>query len=120
METERGTLVWYELVHPFNQVFMTVNGHHHGSTHRVKQNAAGNPVLQMLVDYQSGYHGGNGWMRFAEFDEADEMISFKTYSPWVDKLPRPQKTYFDVAYLTGVRDQFKVPFNFEERFNFVQ
>ncbi|MGM0754168.1 MAG: LamG-like jellyroll fold domain-containing protein [Bacillota bacterium] len=118
IETERGTLAWDQLVHPFNQVFMTVNGHHHGSTHRVKQNAAGNPVLQVLVDYQSSYHGGNGWMRFAEFDEADGTISFKTYSPWVDKLPRPQKTYFDVAYLTGVRDQFQIPFDFEERFDF--
>ncbi|MGM0841789.1 MAG: LamG-like jellyroll fold domain-containing protein [Bacillota bacterium] len=120
IDTDRGTLVWDELVNPFNQVFMTVNGHHQGSTHRVKQNAAGNPVLQMLVDYQSSYHGGNGWMRFAEFDEADEVISFKTYSPWVDKLPRPQKTFFDVAYLTGVRDQFQIPFDFDERFDFVR
>ncbi|MFC7786043.1 LamG-like jellyroll fold domain-containing protein [Rossellomorea sp. GCM10028870] len=120
IETERGTLAWDELVHPFNQVFMTVNGHHQGSTHRVKKNAAGNQVLQMLVDYQSSYHGGNGWMRFAEFDESDKVIRFKTYSPWVDKLPRPQKTYFDVAYLTGERDQFQIPFDFEERFDFGQ
>jgi hypothetical protein len=120
IDTGRGSQVWDELVNQHNQVFMTVNGHHQGSAHRLKQNAEGNHVIQLLVDYQSSYHGGNGWMRFAEFDESNENISFKTYSPWVDKLPKPERTYFDVMYLTGENDQFEIPFDFEERFDFAQ
>ncbi|WP_299742886.1 LamG-like jellyroll fold domain-containing protein [uncultured Rossellomorea sp.] len=118
IDTWRGSLIWDELVNDHNQVFMTVNGHHHGAGHRIKENAHGNEVIQMLVDYQSSYQGGNGWMRFAEFSESDDKISFKTFSPWVEKLSKSQMTYFDVTHLTGTADQFEIPFHFEKRFDF--
>ncbi|WP_234402359.1 LamG-like jellyroll fold domain-containing protein [Oceanobacillus damuensis] len=117
-DTARGNLIWDELVDDHNQVFMTVSGHHHGALQRIKQNATGNDVIQILVDYQSSFAGGNGWMRFAEFDEQENQINFKTYSPWVEKLPKPQRTYFDVKYLNSENDQFEIDFNFEERFSF--
>ncbi|MGJ9459974.1 LamG-like jellyroll fold domain-containing protein [Oceanobacillus sp. CF4.6] len=118
-DTTRGNLIWDELINEHNQVFMTVSGHHHGALHRVKENAEGNEVIQLLVDYQSSIAGGNGWLRFAEFDEQLNKINFKTFSPWVEKLPKPKRTYFDVSYLTSDNDQFEIDFNFEERFDFV-
>ncbi|WP_231514875.1 LamG-like jellyroll fold domain-containing protein [Oceanobacillus salinisoli] len=118
VDSARGDFIWDELINDYNQVFMTVSGHNHGALHRVKENAKGNDVIQILVDYQSSYAGGNGWLRFAEFDEQDNQINFKTYSPWVEKLPKPQRTYFDVKYLNSENDQFEIDFNFEERFDF--
>ena len=53
VESANGQLIWDELVNDHNQVFMTVNGHYFGITHQVKQNAAGNDVIQMLVNYQN-------------------------------------------------------------------
>lgn len=117
-DTKRGNMIWNELVNLNDQVFMTVNGHHHGSLHRIKQNAKGNDVIQVLVDYQSSYAGGNGWMRFAEFDEKLNKINFKTYSPWVENLSKNERTYFDVKYLNSENDQFEIDLNFKERFNF--
>ena len=40
---------------------MTVNGHYFGITHQVKQNAAGNDVIQMLVNYQNDLSWGK-WL----------------------------------------------------------
>lgn len=118
--TERGIYLWDQLINDNNQIFMTVNGHHHGAFHRIKENAQGNGVIQVLVDYQSSYAGGNGWMRFVEFDEENNQINFKTYSPWVDSLSDSERTYFDVKYLTSENDMFEIDFNFDERFDFAQ
>ena len=76
VESSNGQLIWDELVNDYNQVFMTVNGHYFGITHQVKQNAAGNDVIQMLVNYQDVYRGGNGWLRLVEFDEKKNKLFF--------------------------------------------
>ncbi|KGX87027.1 Ser/Thr protein phosphatase [Pontibacillus litoralis JSM 072002] len=118
IETWRGKWLWNNLISNNNQIFLTVSGHNHGAAYQIKQNANGQAVIQILVDYQSSYHGGNGWMRFTEFDEINNQIICKTYSPWVDQLPISERTYFDVAYLTGEGDHFTIPFPFKERFDF--
>lgn len=118
VDTERGNYLWDQLVYDNNQIFMTVSGHNHGALHRMKENADGNDVIQILVDYQSSYAGGNGWMRYAEFSEQQNEIQFKSYSPWVEILPEAEQTYFDVKYLTSKNDMFAIDFNFNERFDF--
>jgi hypothetical protein len=117
-DTKRGNLLWNELVNDHDQIFMTVSGHNHGSVHRIMENARGNKVIQVLVDYQSSFAGGNGWIRFAEFDEEVNKIYFRSYSPWVEKLPAEERTYFDVKHLTSPNDQFEIEINFKERFYF--
>ncbi|MBZ5748787.1 LamG-like jellyroll fold domain-containing protein [Metabacillus rhizolycopersici] len=117
-DTDRGNMLWNELVNEYDQIFMTVSGHNHGSVHRIMKNANGNKVIQMLVDYQSSFAGGNGWMRFAEFDEEMNKINFRSYSPWVENLPEEERTYFDVKHLTSPNDQFEIEINFKERFSF--
>lgn len=118
VDTDRGNYLWDELVYDNNQIFMTVSGHNHGALHRMKENAQGNNVIQILVDYQSSYAGGNGWMRYAEFSEMSNKIQFKSYSPWVETLPTSALTYFDVKYLTSKNDMFDIDFNFNERLDF--
>ena len=117
VESSNGQLIWDELVNDHNQVFMTVNGHYFGITHQVKQNAAGNDVIQMLVNYQDVYRGGNGWLRLVEFDEEKNKLFFRTYSPFVDEMSKKERTYVDYKYLTDPYNQFELDFNFKERFN---
>ena len=117
-QSDNGQKIWEELVNDHNQVFMTVNGHHFGITHQVKQNAAGNDVIQMLVNYQDVYRGGNGWLRLVEFDEEKNKLFFRTYSPFVDKMSKKESTYVDYKFLTDQYNHFELDFNFQERFDF--
>ncbi|MFE4430024.1 LamG-like jellyroll fold domain-containing protein [Peribacillus butanolivorans] len=118
VESSNGRLIWDELIKDYNQVFMTVNGHYFGIAHQVKQNTAGNDVIQMLVNYQANYRGGNGWLRLVEFDEKKNKMFFRTYSPFVDEMPKKEKTYIDYKYLTDENNLFELDFHFKERFNF--
>jgi outer membrane protein assembly factor BamB len=117
-DSTNGRLIWNELVKNHNQVFMTVNGHFYGIAHRVKQNSAGNDVIQMLVNYQTNYRGGNGWLRLVEFDEKKNVLLFRTYSPYVDGMTRKEKSYIDYKFLTGENNSFKLDWDFKHRFNF--
>lgn len=116
--TRRGDVIWNELVKESNQVFMTVCGHNHGSFYKINENVYGYEVVEILVDYQSCIRGGNGWMRFVEFDELSNKIHFRTYSPWIDLLADGEHTCFDVRYLTGSNDMFEINIDFKERFSF--
>lgn len=119
-DSENGTLIWEELVWPYPQVFMTVNGHYDGTAHRIRHNAKGQEVIQLLINYQDSYRGGNGWLRLAEFDERASRISFRTFSPWVDRLAGlngcEKLAYPDFRFLTGPYECFCIPLSFEERF----
>ncbi|MDM5283811.1 LamG-like jellyroll fold domain-containing protein [Peribacillus frigoritolerans] len=117
-DSSNGRLIWDELVKNHNHVFMTVNGHFYGIAHRVKQNSAGNDVIQMLVNYQTNYRGGNGWLRLVEFDEKKNVLLFRTYSPYVDGMTRKEKSYIDYKFLTGENNSFKLNWDFKHRFNF--
>ncbi|BBI30856.1 LamG-like jellyroll fold domain-containing protein [Cohnella abietis] len=119
-ESENGRLIWEELVAPYNQVFLTVNGHYDGTAHHIRRNNSDHMVIQLLINYQDSYRGGNGWMRLAGFNEEANQISFLTYSPWVELLGKNEPlSYPDYRYLTGQYDTFVIPFPFEKRFNFV-
>lgn len=117
VDSDNGRLIWDELVNDHNQVFMTVNGHYTGAVHRVKQNAAGNDVIQMLINYQGSYRGGNGWLRLVEFDEKKNKMFFRTYSPFIDEMSNKERTYADFKYLTDKQNLFELDFNFKQRFN---
>ncbi|TYR80664.1 Ig domain-containing protein [Priestia megaterium] len=117
VESSNGRLIWDELVKDHNQVFMTVNGHYFGLAHQVKQNAAGNDVIQMLVNYQSNYRGGNGWLRLVEFDEKKNKLFFRTYSPFVDEMSKKERTYVDYKFLTDENNLFELDLDFKKRFN---
>ncbi|WP_057915507.1 LamG-like jellyroll fold domain-containing protein [Peribacillus muralis] len=119
-ESANGRLIWNELVKDHNQVFMTVNGHYFGIAHQVKQNTAGNDVIQMLVNYQSNYRGGNGWLRLVEFNEKKKQLFFRTYSPYVDDMTKKERTYIDYKFLTGENNSFILNWDFKRRFTFKQ
>ena len=101
-----GAAMWQELVRRNRQIFMFVNGHFPGEANQTSLDDAGQPVFEMLSDYQSRTNGGDGWMRLLEFRPADNRIDVKTWSPTLGR--------FEV----DANSQFSLAVNFNQRFNF--
>lgn len=82
-----GEQIWQKLVKKHANVFMTINGHvlGDGVGFLVSEAEYGNPVLQMLVNFQMKPIGGEGWLRLLEFLPDGKGIQVKTYSPLLEK-----------------------------------
>ncbi|NJM55508.1 MAG: sigma-70 family RNA polymerase sigma factor [Verrucomicrobiae bacterium] len=78
-ESNHGLLLWQELINENDQVFMSINGHNQGTAWRVQQNAFGNEVLQMVVDYQFTPFNGAGYLRELVFDTDADKIYASTF-----------------------------------------
>ena len=93
--------IWSNLIAPNNQIFLVLCGHAYttaesveaksgaevagvskGENIRIDKNNHGNPVYQVLTDYQGnttlGSGGGDGWYRFIQFDMEQNLIHFYT------------------------------------------
>ncbi len=73
--------VWQHLIKPNCNVFMVINGHYPGEGRRTDLNNCGQPVHQVLTDYQSRANGGDGWLRYYTFKPSENKIYAYTYSP---------------------------------------
>ncbi|MBJ6120908.1 LamG-like jellyroll fold domain-containing protein [Sphingomonas mollis] len=116
LETEYGKMLWDKLIRDNDQIFMTLNGHHHGAARLTKINDFGNPVEEMVVDYQMAYQGGNALMRLYEFDLSANRIDVLSFSPWVVQKPKNTLNQFDRAVLPEANEQFSIEMNFKKRF----
>lgn len=116
LETDYGRMLWERLIRDNDQIFMTLNGHHHGAAHLTKTNDFGRKVEQMVVDYQMAYQGGNGLMRLYEFDLTNNRIKVLSFSPWVPQKPADTLNNFDQAVLTGANEEFTIEMDFAQRF----
>ena len=72
-------------------------GHFHEEYRQTSTNVYGNPVHEVLADYQDLPNGGDGWLRIMTFDAANERIDFATYSPFLN------------SWRTGPESQFSLP-----------
>lgn len=113
--SENGKIIW-NMVKKYNQVFMMVGGHYHGAGEEILTNDNGNQVITILADYQFAYNGGNGFFKFAEFDEAHNQIKMSTYSPYASQLPEAERTFFDVNYMAGPGNYSVFNLDFAKRF----
>ena len=73
--------VWQQIVKPNCNVFMVINGHYPGEGRRTDLNSCGQPVHQVLMDYQDRANGGDGWLRYFTFKPSENKIYAFTYSP---------------------------------------
>jgi hypothetical protein len=104
--------VWSKLVSAYDQIFMVLCGHHYGQSLRIDDNRYGNPVYQVLADYQvrgqagvdAGGHGGSGvvglgdgWYRLMRFDLAAETptVTVETWSSHYRSLSGDMPQYAD-------------------------
>ncbi len=62
-------------------VVLVLNGHYPGEGRRTDNNACGDPVHQLLADYQERANGGDGWLRIMTFKPAENKVDVQTYSP---------------------------------------
>ena len=70
----QGTRLW-NIVKEYDQVFMMVGGHSHGSGVQMLENTNGKPVVSILTDYQFAYNGGDGRFLYLEvFGSAGRII----------------------------------------------
>lgn len=116
LETEYGKMLWERLIRDNDQIFMTLNGHHHGAARLTKTNNFGNAVEEMVVDYQMAYQGGNALMRLYEFDFTNKKIDVLSFSPWVVQKPKATLNQFDRAVLTTANERFSIAMDFQKRF----
>jgi len=82
-----GESIWNGFVKKNRMVFMVLCGHVHLESAIVSRDAAGQPVYQMLSDYQSRPNGGDGLMRLIRIDPARGRIQVRTFSPYYDGAP---------------------------------
>ena len=107
--TGAGEDIWNGLVKDNPQIFMTLSAHIHNnpaSAHMLSDNTAGEPVLQILADFED-YRSDtgetdSGYLSRVIFDPDANTISVKTYSP----------TYAAVPWLTDSDHQYSFPAEF--------
>jgi len=82
-----GEEIWQKLVRKHANVFMTINGHvlGDGLGFLVSKADYGNPVYQMLVNFQMKPLGGESWLRLLEFLPDGKTIQVKNYCPLCEK-----------------------------------
>lgn len=90
-------MLWDKFISQHDQIFLVLCGHQHAQATRVDDNQGGNPVWQLLSDYQDrhqtlidvGYElgewpvgVGDGWFRLLDFDMsgAEPRVHVRTYS----------------------------------------
>lgn len=112
---EHGLRLW-DFVKKNNQIFMTINGHHHGAAQRIEKNNSGNDVILMVVDFQSDYHGGNGMMRTLEFDLNANRINVRSFSPWVLNKPEKDRVAQDILEKKDTNNCYTINLDFTSRF----
>ena len=99
--------IWQKLIQHQDQIFLVLCGHHHGQGFRRDDNSFGNPVYQVLADYQgrgqvsleAGYRKargvGDGWLRLMNFDFSTwpATIRVKTFSSYFKRYSSQMKYY---------------------------
>ena len=109
-----------EFISKNDQVFLVLCGNYHeynnrkgdtGEYFQVSKNKAGRDVIEILANYQGYPNGGDGWFRILVFNEKDNAIIVKTYSPF--------KKRFRKKHLNTPRaSDFTISFDFKERLTF--
>jgi hypothetical protein len=119
-----GQLVNKYVVKKNPNVFAVLNGHYHGSSYETAMfdddgdGRNDRTVYQICTDYQSGFEGGNEYIKFLYFDLDNNKIYMNSYSPCMDDF-----NYYDTelhtlnvegASATGV-DQMVLDVDFDTK-----
>ena len=85
-----GELIQKYVVAENENVFAVLNGHYHGSSYETAMfdddgdGQYDRTVYQICTDYQSGFEGGNEYIKFLYFDLDNNKIYMNSYSPCLD------------------------------------
>ncbi|MBQ5841578.1 MAG: metallophosphoesterase [Clostridia bacterium] len=115
--TETGNEIFDKVVLKNPNVRMVMCGHNYNATRLVEDiddngdGIADRTVYQLMANYQNLENGGNGYMRFLEFDKKDGTVAFRTYSPYLNDF-NAYENRGDEMDEYGYRDEFTIPFDF--------
>ena len=93
-----GEQTWLKFVKKHKNIFLVLCGHHSGEAVRTDAGNHGNPVHQILCDYQHLHNGGESWLRYMVFKPGENKISIHTYNPVLDKFKHSPTSRFDLDY----------------------
>ena len=79
-------------------MFLVVSGHSSGENKRIDNNAAGNPLQPVVIDYQNKNNGGDGMLKIITFDPEKDKVYFQTFSPWLNSYANGTKSKFTFDY----------------------
>ena len=99
-----GEQMWEKFVRRHESIFLVLSGHvkGDGAGRLISQGDHGNPVYQILSNYQMAANGGNGWLRIMTFAPKDEKIFVSTYSPSLDRMNKDSEHVFVINEKTMV------------------
>jgi hypothetical protein len=92
------SLIWYDLIRNHENLQLVLCGHMHGEARRTDDNLAGQPVHQLLANYQGRLNGGNGWLRIMRFVPAEDKVYVETYSPHLDQYETDAGSQFTLDF----------------------
>jgi hypothetical protein len=95
-----GQAIYDQLMKKHANLLLVLSGHVDSSAHRADQGDAGNPIYQILQDYQ-GKDAGGAYIRLLEIDPDAGTIAAKMYSPFYDKTLEDESrfTFKDVKFI---------------------
>ncbi|HYM96421.1 MAG TPA: Ig-like domain repeat protein, partial [Candidatus Sulfotelmatobacter sp.] len=96
-----GDATWTSLIAPNCNVFLVLNGHAAGEAARSDLNNCGQPVEQVVQDYQSRNGNGDGWLRYYTFRPSLDIVEAHTYKVPQAGNPGVFETDADSAFSFG-------------------
>ncbi len=96
---------WTNFVSQQCSIKLVLSGHYHdgdlGEANRSDLNRCGQPVQQVLTDYQDRANGGDGWLRYYTFDPVAGTMTATTYSPKLNLYETDADSAFTVPFDLG-------------------
>ncbi len=98
LKGNNGEQMWQKFVRKHKNIFMVLCGHFSGEAVLTSAGDHGNPVHQILSDYQEMNNGGESWLRYMVFQPNANKISIHTYNPALEKFKNGPSSRFDLDY----------------------
>ena len=99
---------WTDFVSQQCSIKLVLSGHYHqgdlGEANRSDLNRCGDPVQQILTDYQDRANGGDGWLRYYTFNPTAATMTATTYSPKLNQYETDADSAFTVPFDLGVAE----------------
>lgn len=96
---------WTDFVSQQCSIKLVLSGHYHdgdlGEANRSDLNRCGEPVQQILTDYQDRANGGDGWLRYYTFNPAAGTMTATTYSPKLNQYETDADSAFTLPFDLG-------------------
>jgi len=97
----RSEQLWNWFVRRNPNILLVQCGHFHEEFRQTSTNAYGNPVHEVLADYQDDPNGGNGFLRILRFDLGNNRIDVDSYSPWLNQFYTANESDFTLPVIFG-------------------